>query len=110
VPLNHRHTAAELGYALEDSGARVLFAGPEVDYPPDAVDRVVDLDDGYEALLAGAAPAEFPDDLAADAVAGLFYTGGTTGAAKGVMLTHRNLTANALHYQACTHSALAPGG
>ncbi len=100
VPLNHRHTAAELGYALEDSGARVLFADPEVDYPPDAVEHVVDLDDGYEALLADAAPAEFPGDLAADAVAGLFYTGGTTGAAKGVMLTHRNLIANALHYQA----------
>ena len=100
VPLNHRHTAAELGYALEDSRARVLFAGPEVDYPPDAVEHVVDLDDGYEALLADAAPAEFPDDLAAGAVAGLFYTGGTTGAAKGVMLTHRNLITNALHYQA----------
>jgi long-chain acyl-CoA synthetase len=100
VPLNHRHTAAELGYALEDCGARVLFAGPEVDYPPDAVEHVIDLDDGYEALLAGAAPAQFPGDLAADSVAGLFYTGGTTGEAKGVMLTHRNLTANALHYQA----------
>ena len=100
VPLNHRHTAAELGYALEDSGARVLFADPEVDYPPDAAEHVVDLDNGYEALLGGAAPAEFPDDLAVDAVAGLFYTGGTTGAAKGVMLTHRNLIANALHYQA----------
>ena len=100
VPLNHRHTAAELGYALEDSGARILFADPEVDYPPDAVEHVIDLDDGYEALLADAAPAEFPDDLAAGAVAGLFYTGGTTGAAKGVMLTHRNLITNALHYQA----------
>ena len=100
VPLNHHHTAAELGYALHDSGARVLFADPEVDYPQDAVEHVVDLDDGYEALLAGAAPAEYAGDLPADTVAGLFYTGGTTGAAKGVMLTHRNLIANALHYQA----------
>jgi long-chain acyl-CoA synthetase len=45
-------------------------------------------------------PADFPDELTEDAVAGLFYTGGTTGAAKGVMLSHRNLVANALHYLA----------
>ena len=100
VPLNQRHTSAELGYALEDSGARLLFAGPGVDYPPGLVERVVDLDEGYEALVAGAEPAPLRDDFAADRVAGLFYTGGTTGAAKGVMLTHRNLVANALHFQA----------
>ena len=33
-------------------------------------------------------------------MAGLFYTGGTTGASKGVILTHRNLIANAFHFQA----------
>ena len=32
-----------------------------------------------------------------NAVAALFYTGGTTGKPKGVMLTHRNLVANAFH-------------
>jgi long-chain acyl-CoA synthetase len=100
VPLNQRHTAAELAYALEDSGAKVLFAGPGVDCPQGVVERVIDLGEGYEALLAGADPAAFADELPADGVAGLFYTGGTTGAAKGVMLTHRNLIANALHFQA----------
>jgi long-chain acyl-CoA synthetase len=100
VPLNQRHTAAELAYALEDSGARVVFVGPGVDCPPGVVDTVIDLDQGYESLLAGAEPAPFADDLPAEATAGLFYTGGTTGAAKGVMLTHRNLLANALHFQA----------
>jgi long-chain acyl-CoA synthetase len=99
VPLNQRHTAAELGYALKDSGARVLFAGSGVDYPRGVVERVIDLEDGYEALLADAEAAAFPDDLSADAAAGFFYTGGTTGAAKGVILTHRNLVANALHFQ-----------
>src|SRR3954454_18089795 len=33
VPLNQRHTEAELRYALEDAGAKVLFAGREVDVP-----------------------------------------------------------------------------
>ena len=31
-----------------------------------------------------------------DDIAGLFYTGGTTGRSKGVMLTHTNLVVNAL--------------
>src|SRR4051794_8015029 len=99
VPLNQRHTDAELRYALDDAGAKVLFAGRDVDVPA-CVEHVVDLGDGYERLLSLGAPADFPavDD---ETLAGLFYTGGTTGAAKGVMLTHRNLVANALHFQVC---------
>lgn len=100
VPLNQRHTSAELRYALEDSGARLLFAGSGVDCPRGVVERVIDLDGGYESLLTGADAAELPDDPFGDAVAGLFYTGGTTGAAKGVILTHRNLVANAFHLKA----------
>ncbi len=99
VPLNQRHTEAELRYALEDSGAKVLFAGRDIGSLGDCVDHVVDMGNGYEALLAAAAPAEAPD-LDEQTLAGLFYTGGTTGAAKGVMLTHRNLVANAMHFQA----------
>jgi long-chain acyl-CoA synthetase len=98
VPLNHRHTATELAYALEDSGAKVLFAG--IDVPDGLVDTVVDLGPGYEDFIAGAPEAGFPDTVDEDTLAGLFYTGGTTGAAKGVMLTHRSLVANAMHFQA----------
>jgi long-chain acyl-CoA synthetase len=101
VPLNQRHTAAELAYALEDSGTRLLFAGAGVDVPDAAVERVIDLGDGYEKFIADAPGGEFPDTVTEDTLAGLFYTGGTTGASKGVMLTHRNLVANALHYQVC---------
>jgi long-chain acyl-CoA synthetase len=93
VPLNPRHTDAELGYALEDSGAKVLFKGREAPFDG------IDLHEEYEELIAGVPADEFPD-LAEDTLAGLFYTGGTTGASKGVMLTHRNLLANALHFQA----------
>jgi long-chain acyl-CoA synthetase len=98
VPLNSRHTEAELRYAIEDSGARALFTGVGSRGLSDAVEHVIDLSVGYEELLSGAAPVEPPDDLPEDSVAGLFYTGGTTGAAKGVMLTHGNLLANAVHY------------
>jgi long-chain acyl-CoA synthetase len=101
VPLNQRHSAAELGYALEDSGAKVLFKGAGVDIPSAWEAHVIDLDADYEELIADASPADFSFDLPADTLAGLFYTGGTTGAAKGVMLTHRNLVANAMHFQVC---------
>src|SRR5262249_26673531 len=37
-----------------------------------------------------------------DALAGLFYTGGTTGASKGVMLSHRNLLANTTNWLIAT--------
>jgi long-chain acyl-CoA synthetase len=101
VPLNPRHTDAELRYALEDAGAKVLFAGrPVADLPP-CVEAVIEVGEAYEALLASAAPADFPDHIGEEDLAGLFYTGGTTGAAKGVMLTHRNLVANAMHLQLC---------
>ncbi|MCY1401915.1 Long-chain-fatty-acid--CoA ligase [compost metagenome] len=62
---------------------------------------------GYEALLAGVAPvadaARRGDDLL-----GIFYTGGTTGFPKGVMLSHANLCSAglALHSEGLS----APGG
>src|SRR5262245_8591914 len=100
VPLNQRHSQAELAYALEDSQTKVLFTGPGIEAPPGAVEHVIDLGEGYEEVLAAAEPIDFPE-LPPETLAGLFYTGGTTGASKGVMLTHRNLVANALHFQAC---------
>jgi long-chain acyl-CoA synthetase len=99
VPLNARHTDAELRYALEDSGTRVLFAGRDVSGLHDCVEYVIDMDEGYEKLVDAGPAADFPD-LDAQTLAGLFYTGGTTGASKGVMLTHRNLVANAFNFQA----------
>lgn len=98
VPLNTRHVEAELRYALQDSGTRILVTDRDPGPLADLVERVIRLDTGeYDALLAAAAPAELGQDVSEDDLAGLFYTGGTTGAAKGVMLSHRNLVANTIH-------------
>jgi long-chain acyl-CoA synthetase len=79
----------------------VLFGGPQCRPLADAVERFVELPGGYDEVLAAAAEGAPWDALHADSLAGLFYTGGTTGAAKGVMLTHGNLLANAYHFMAC---------
>ncbi|HEV3363599.1 MAG TPA: long-chain fatty acid--CoA ligase [Acidimicrobiia bacterium] len=102
VPLNVRHTQAELAYALADSATSVIFTDLDPEPFAGLVKQVISLPDQYEELLAGAAEQEPPDDgVDENDLAGLFYTGGTTGAAKGVMLTHRNLLANAFHFMAC---------
>jgi long-chain acyl-CoA synthetase len=101
VPLNNRLAVPEFRYILGDAGVRVLV----VDEAHAAlgeqlaadVEHVVRVPDHYEQLVAGADEVSLGDDVEEDDLAGLFYTGGTTGAAKGVMLSHRNLMANALH-------------
>lgn len=97
VPLNTRHTEAELRYALTDSRTRVLVTDRDPGGLAEVVERVVRIDTGeYDALLA-VDPVELGTTVTENDLAGLFYTGGTTGAAKGVMLTHRNLVANTIH-------------
>jgi len=100
VPLNARHAELELRYALADSGARVLFGSEQCRGLADAVERFVELPGGYDEVLAAAEAAPWAEVQEHD-LAGLFYTGGTTGAAKGVMLSHGNLIANAYHFMAC---------
>jgi long-chain acyl-CoA synthetase len=97
LPLNARHTKAELDYALRDGGVRVLITDRDPGELADAVERVIRLSDEYETLLEHASEIELGDGVHEDDLAGLFYTGGTTGKSKGVMLTHRNLIANTFH-------------
>lgn len=99
VPLNTRLSVPELDYMLEDSGARTLFFAPDVEEPARAAAAgagVADLVDVHEPPAAGEAPhpacAGFLGDPAL-----IIYTSGTTGRPKGAVLTHANLTWNALN-------------
>lgn len=115
VPLNIRLGVDEIIYILDDSGTRVLF----IDQPflpmmeriraeakglTEAVysDTIGETPEGltaFETLLEGQSETFEAVDLAEGDVAGYFYTGGTTGHPKGVMLTGRNIVANAFHLQ-----------
>src|SRR5690606_15804520 len=98
VPLNIRWAEPELAYALEDSGAKVLFTDRDPGPLAALVERVVRLDLGeYEDLLAGVGEADFDDGLGPDDLAGLFSSGGTTGAPQGARPTAGTPAANAYH-------------
>jgi len=104
VPANAKLHGSELGYILEHSGARVCFASPGLDadvapHAPRNVERLVTIGGAeYERLFAADAADVRP--RAADDLAWLFYTSGTTGRPKGAMLTHRNLAAASQAYLA----------
>ena len=88
-PLNVRWSAGELAYALDDSEASLLL----VDDPlAAAVERTTTPRIAMEALASEAqALPPLPDTrTGGHALAAILYTGGTTGRAKGVMLTHAN--------------------
>jgi long-chain acyl-CoA synthetase len=64
----------------------------------------------FRVALARGAHADWrPEAIGAQDVAFLQYTGGTTGVAKGAVLTHRNLVANVLQLAAFWKGLLEPG-
>lgn len=109
-PINTRWSPAEIAFSLADCDTRLLlvddaFAGMVDDLRQRAptLTAVIHVGDGaapqgmlgYESLLAQAVAVE--DALrSGEDLAGVFYTGGTTGSPKGVMLSHRNLYTNSM--------------
>lgn len=110
VPMNLRWSVVENSYSLNDSGTRTLFvddayAGmiPEIIRQATGIADVVFMGEGetpegwhnHEALIASSQPAE---DVGAGGhdLAGIFYTGGTTGFPKGVMLSHLAIWSSAM--------------
>lgn len=116
VPINYRLTPQDIAFILTDSESAVLVADRQFahlvtaalevggmrthlvlwtgqgDYPQLSVETV-----GYEEGI-GRFPttAEATEDIREEDPAQLYYTSGTTGRPKGVILTHKNICTHAL--------------
>jgi acyl-CoA synthetase (AMP-forming)/AMP-acid ligase II len=111
VPINHRLASHEIAAQIADAEPSILVIGSEFTH------LIAELQAGYasahfpksvvcdgetgvafDELLSSAPLADA--NRAGDDLACLFYTGGTTGAPKGVMLSHANIMANSINFLA----------
>jgi malonyl-CoA/methylmalonyl-CoA synthetase len=97
VPLNTSYTAHEVGAFLDDAAPAVFVH--DVDRAVAGARTTIAIEQ-LSASASAAEPWAVVETRLADDLAAMVYTSGTTGRSKGAMLTHANLTSNALSLHA----------
>ncbi|KQZ76257.1 long-chain-fatty-acid--CoA ligase [Nocardioides sp. Root151] len=108
--VNWRSAGDEVDYAVNDSGARVLFVGAELMPTIEAIrDRLTAVEkvivvtpdgadgDEYERWLAASEPVGRADDVTPEDTCLVMYSSGTTGRPKGIMLSQANMLAHTIN-------------
>jgi fatty-acyl-CoA synthase len=103
APVNHRLRADATAAILDDYAVRVVIvedAAATIELPPSV--HVVDVGGetsvgSFEALITDADATQADTSVHPDDVCIMPHTSGTTGSPKGVMLTHANVTWNAVN-------------
>jgi long-chain acyl-CoA synthetase len=101
VPINAKLHVREINYMLQHSGSKVCFVSSSLQ--KDVVDNldlveVIDVDSAPYQDMASPHYEVGMAEVERDALAWLFYTSGTTGKPKGVMITHHNMLIGAMSY------------
>ncbi len=114
VPINYRLSPREIAFILQDSESKLLIADPMLQKQVDSIRQELGRihrilwtgesriaqeprDLSYEMAVHQAESGGLPEvHITGEHVAQIYYTSGTTGRPKGVMLSHKNVMTHAL--------------